>query len=176
MGEYRRSGWRAFRRNKDGSTAVELALIAAPLFFLMFGIAEFAVMGIMQTNLDHAVAQASRKVRTGQATGGISETQLKKSICDDLNVMMSVQCDGNLYLDVDKFTNFGGVDTGSPVKNGAMDGAQMNYTPGVGGDVILVRAYFTWKLFTPFFSKWFANVGSDKHLIVSAMMFRNEPF
>lgn len=176
MGEQHSRGWRGFRRNKDGSTAVELALIAAPLFYLVFGIAEFAVMGIMQTNLDHAVAEAARKVRTGQAQAGISETQLKQSICDDLNVMMTVDCVGNLYLDIDKFTNFGDVNTASPVNNGGMDQGQMSYTPGVGGDVILVRAYFTWKLFTPFFAEWFANVGSDKHLIVSAMMFRNEPF
>jgi hypothetical protein len=60
--------------------------------------------------------------------------------------------------------------------DGTLDQSQMGYTPGGASDVILVRAYYKWELFTPMFGELFANTSDGKRLIVSSMMFRNEPF
>ena len=50
-----------------GQTAVEFALIAAPFFFIIFGLMEICLIFIMSTVLEHAVSDSSREIRTGQA-------------------------------------------------------------------------------------------------------------
>jgi Flp pilus assembly protein TadG len=144
---------------------------------MIFGIIEFSTMSLVQTNLDSALAEAGRKIRTGTAQGsGMTKTQLQAEICTNLNKIMTLNCPGNLYLDVDRYTSFATVGNGTPTVNGAIDQAQLGYTPGAGDDVILVRAYYQWEVVTPLFGAIFANLADGRRLIVSSMLFRNEPF
>jgi len=167
----------AFLKNRDGAAAVEFALVAIPLFWMIFGMLEFGAMSLVQTSLDSAVAEVGREIRTGAAqTGGMSKADLETAICDNLNRIMSLDCTGNLFLDVDRYDSFANVGNGTPVANGAMDVGQLGYTPGGANEVILVRAYYQWTVFTPLFGTVFANMQDGKRLVVSSMMFRNEPF
>jgi hypothetical protein len=127
--------------------------------------------------ISEAVAEAGRKIRTGTAQGsGMTQSQLQAEICTNLNKIMTLDCPGNLYLDVDRYASFANVGNGTPTSNGAIDQAQLGYTPGAGDEVILVRAYYQWEVVTPFFGAIFANLSDGKRLIVSSMLFRNEPF
>jgi Flp pilus assembly protein TadG len=167
----------ALVRNRDGVAAVEFALVAVPLFWLIFGMLEFGAMSIVQTSMDSAVAQAGRQIRTGIAqNGGFTKAQMEQQICDNLNEIMSLECAGNLYLDVDRYDSFADIGNGSPLNEGAIDQAQLNYNPGGANEVILVRAYYQWQIFTPMFGAIFSNMSDRRRLVVSSMMFRNEPF
>ncbi|KAF0173678.1 MAG: pilus assembly protein [Hyphomonadaceae bacterium] len=172
-----RQRFAALIKNGDGAAAVEFALVSIPLFWMLMGTLEFGAMSLVQTSLDSAVAEVGRDIRTGTAqTTGLTKTDLEAAICDNLNDILSLECAGNLFLDVDRYDSFANVNSGTPVANGAMDAGQIGYTPGGANEVILVRAYYQWEVFTPLFGAVFANMQDGKRLVVSSMMFRNEPF
>jgi Flp pilus assembly protein TadG len=173
----KRRGLRGLLARRDGAAAVEFALVAIPLFWMIFGMLEFGAMSLVQTNLDNALAETGRTIRTGAAqSGGLTKADLEEEICDNLNQIMSLTCNGHLYLDVDRYDSFAAVGNGSPLNNGAMDQTQLGYTPGGADEVILVRAYYQWEILTPLFGAIFANMQDGQRLVVSSMLFRNEPF
>ena len=57
---------RRWRRDERGSAAVEFAVIAPIFFFLMFVIAETALVFIAEQVMDNAVFETARLIRTGQ--------------------------------------------------------------------------------------------------------------
>lgn len=167
----------AFIRNREGAAAVEFALVSIPLFWMIFGMLEFGAMSLVQTSLDSAVAEVGRDIRTGTAqSSGMTRGDMETEICDNLNRFMPLDCAGNLFLDVDRFDSFADVGNGTPLSGGAIDAGQLGYAPGGANEVILVRAYYQWSVFTPLFGAVFANMNDGKRLVVSSMMFRNEPF
>lgn len=173
----KRRGLAGLLKRRDGAAALEFAIVSIPLFWMIFGMLEFGAMSMVQTNLDNALAETGRKIRTGAAqNGGLTKTDLENEICANLNKIMTLTCQDNLFLDVDRYNSFAAVNNGAPTSNGNMDQAQLNYTPGGADEVILVRAYYTWQVFTPMFGTIFANMHDGKRLIVSSMLFRNEPF
>ena len=50
------------------------------------------------------------------------------------------------------------------------------YTPGNASDIVVVRAYYRWKILTPLFEPIFQNVNGGHRILVSTLMFRNEPY
>ncbi len=170
-------GLKGLFARRDGAAAVEFALVSIPLFWMIFGMAEFGAMSMVQTNLDNALAETGRKIRTGAAQGaGMTKADLEQEVCESLNRIMSLGCTGYLYLDVDRYDSFAAVGNGAPVSNGALMLGQLGYTPGGPDEVILVRAYYQWPILTPLFGAIFANMQDGKRLVVSSMLFRNEPF
>lgn len=167
-----------FARAKRGSAAVEFGLVAIPFFFMTFGMAEIAVIGFTQTTLDHAVAETARSLRTGQAqTGGVSYTQMQTDLCTEMTSIMRVTCAGNLFLDVDTFASFVAAQNNSPIRaDGTLDTGQFGYSPGASSSIVVVRAYYRWRVLTPFFQSIFANASGGERILVSTMMFRNEPW
>ncbi len=65
-GRFRRL-FNAFHDDRRGATAVEFAIVAPVFFFLIFLIAETAMIFIAEQVLDNAVFESARLVRTGQA-------------------------------------------------------------------------------------------------------------
>ena len=173
----KRRGLSGLLRRRDGAAAVEFALVIIPLFWMFIGMLEFGAMALVQTDLDHAVAEAGRKIRTGSAqAGGMTRQDLEDEICVNLNKIMALACPNNLFLDVDRYDSFADVGNGMPTSAGNIDLGQINYQPGGADEVILVRAYYQWEIFTPLFGTIFANMNDGKRLVVSSMLFRNEPF
>jgi Flp pilus assembly protein TadG len=171
--------FRRFGRARRGSTAVEFSIVIMPFFLLTFGMAEVAMLGFAQTSLDFAVSEVARQIRTGQAqTSGVTESQIKTQLCNQLNNFIVLTCNGNLYLDVDRFSSFVDANNGanSPIQNNSFSAAGMGYTPGAASDIVVVRAYYRWKIVTPMFAPIFENISGGERILVSTMMFRNEPF
>lgn len=166
-----------FGRAENGAAAVEFGLLALPFFLLTFGLAEIAMIGFAQTSLDYAVSETARLIRTGQAqTAGTSSTQIKTDLCNELTKMMPMDCENNLYLDVNRYQSFVAVQNPNPVQNGVFNAANFGYNPGVASDIVVVRAYYRWHVITPFFQGVFANVGGGQRVLASTLMFRNEPY
>jgi Flp pilus assembly protein TadG len=171
-----RRGLRALFRRREGATALEFALIAGPLFWLLMGMAEFAVISMTQTALDSSVQRAGRLVRTGQAqTQGLSEAAFKDRLCDGVNGVLRIDCDA-LFVDVQRYDRFTAVDRDVPLQANSLDTSGFGFVPGVGEDVVLVRAYYEWTVFTPMFGPLLSDDGDQTRLLVSSMLFRNEPF
>jgi len=168
---------RSFVRAKDGSAAVEFSLIAMPFFFLMFAMIETAMIYVAQTSLDMAVSDAQRLLRTGEAqSSSMSQTAMRNVVCDRFQQFLPGDCDTQLWLDVDSFPDLGAVSATSPIRNGAVDPAQINYSPGGPEAVVLIRAYYAWTIQTPLFNSILANYGSNQRLLSSTTLMRVEPY
>jgi Flp pilus assembly protein TadG len=167
-----------FKRSRRGSAAVEFAMVVPWFFLLTFGLAEIAMIGFAQTVLDSAVADTARQIRTGQAQmGGTSYSQIQTRLCSNMTRLMALNCTGNLYLDVDTFASFVAANNANanPIQNGNLTTTGFGYTPGAPSNIVVVRAYYRWQLMTPLIANFFANSGTQR-ILVSTMMFRNEPY
>jgi Flp pilus assembly protein TadG len=170
---------RRFGKARRGSAAVEFALVAMPFFLLTFGLVEVLMIGFAQTSLDFAVAESGREIRTGRVQqNGVSEAEVRTTLCDQVNRFMVLECEGNLFLDVDSFTSFVNANNGTtnPVdQNGNFQTGGFGFQPGGDSSIVVVRAYYRWEVITPMFGPVFANIGGGRRLLVSTVMFRNEP-
>lgn len=168
---------RRFGREKRGSAAVEFAAVAAPFFYLMFAMCETAMIFVAQTSLDMAVADVQRLVRVGAVQDGrMGQTQVRNVMCARMQQFMITDCATALVLDIDTFPDFGSVALSNPVRNGAIDPAQVSYDPGGPESIVLVRAYYTWKINTPMFEGILANMNDGKRILTSATLMRVEPY
>jgi Flp pilus assembly protein TadG len=154
---------RRFARNKQGTTAIEFGLVAVPFFMIIVGIAEIAMMGLAQTNLDYATTEAGREIRTGRAQlGGVSAEEAKLEVCQNFGRFMTLA-----------FTD---IETDPPVVDGELQTEGFAYEPGAPSDIVVVRTYYRWRMLTPMFDRLLADINGGERLIVSTMMFRNEPY
>lgn len=171
--------FRRFGRARRGSAAVEFALVLMPFFLLTFGLVEIAMIGLAQTSLDFAVSETSRQIRTGRAQlANMTEGQIKAQLCDEINNFIVMGCDGSLYLDVRRFDSFVSASNNAqnPIQNNTFNNSGMAYQDSQPSDIVVVRAYYRWKVLTPMFESVFQNVSGGERILVSTMMFRNEPF
>jgi Flp pilus assembly protein TadG len=170
---------RRFVRARRGATAVEFAILALPFMVMLFGIVELATTFIASTTLEQATEVAARRIRTGefQTGGGTTKNDFRQSICDRMS-WLSSGCTSKLYIDVRTFASFNGLAT-SPQANPALfNPAVTCWSPGNPTDIVLVRAYYQWTLFTPLLNAALQNMGtgSGKRLLTATAAFRNEPW
>ena len=167
-----------FASNERGSVAVEFALTAIPFFVLLFAILEAGIVFFATATLDQAVNDAGRLIRTGLAqTAGVTEQQLTQTICD--NVVFLSGCTTNLKIDVRVYTNFSSVAFPSVLgTDGAVQNNKLAFSMGNAGDIVLIRAFYVWPIWSPFPTGLANNGGttSPTRLIQSSVAFRNEPF
>lgn len=165
-----------FRRDRDGSAAVEFAFVAAPFLALMFGILDLGLVFMVSTTLENAVDEASRKIRTGelQTAGGTAST-FKTAVCDEMS-WLGAGCSSAVHVDVRTFTTFAQVTSTSPTTNGAFDDSKTTFAPGGSESIVLVRVYYEWALMTPLINTGLKNLANGKRLISATATFRNEPY
>lgn len=165
------------RAARRGAAAVEFAMLALPFFGLLCGIIEIGMIYVVATTLEDATNTAARQVRTGQLqTGGTSTAvTFVNQICAQLSWLGS-NCTSNLNIDVRTFGQFASVTAPSPVINGVFTPSTLQFTMGGPGDIVVVRSYYQWTLFTPMMNPALQTLGGGKTLISSTATFRNEPY
>ena len=90
-----RHRWIRLRRNEDGITAVEFGFVAIPFLILFMGLLEVGLVFFGNMTIEHAVTEASRLIRTGQAqTQGLNASGFKDKVCDHVNGLLPGQCRG----------------------------------------------------------------------------------
>ncbi|HOV03219.1 MAG TPA: pilus assembly protein [Kaistiaceae bacterium] len=163
-----------FGRDKRGAAAVEFALTAFPFFAMLFACLETGLVFFAEQSMESGVARAARLIRTGQAqTGGFDEAKFKDAVC---HYMIAVSdCQSNLYVDVRTYASFKNADFSSPTEDGKLK-TDFQYDPGVGGDIVVVRAFYEWQTYFNFFGYNMSNLSDGKRLLGAATAFRNEPF
>ncbi|WP_374575443.1 TadE/TadG family type IV pilus assembly protein [Phenylobacterium sp.] len=168
---------RRFARARRGATAVEFALVALPFVMLLFGIMELAAVFLASATLDLATDRAARLIRTGefQTSGATSKSAFKSEVCSRMS-WLSGACNSNLIVDVQTFANFtDAANAGQPTADQFKNNTTC-FTTGTAGDIVLVRAYYTWTLTTPLLDGALDNTGDGKRRIMAIATFRNEPY
>lgn len=162
------------RRNEDGSVAIEFAIIAPVFFFLMFVIAETALVFVAEQVMDNAVFETSRLIRTGNAQG-MTKEEFTNQVCGRVSVF--VNCDSaNFYLDVKSYTTFDSMALDQPTDADDDFDDPGAFEFGGPSDIVVVRAYYQWPTNAIFGSLSLKNLSNGKRLIGAFAAFRNEPF
>jgi Flp pilus assembly protein TadG len=167
--------WRRFARNEKGVTAVEFSLVAIPFFGLMFAILEIGITFFAHQTLDTALQMSARLIRTGIAQEqGYDSITFKASICNRVSILFDC---GKLKIDVRTINTF---DSGTPPlpldEDGNLSDESFIYTPGSGGDIVLVRAFYEWPSAAKLVYFSLANTGNGAYLMAASAAFKNEPF
>ena len=163
-----------FLRDIKGATALEFALVATPFLFTFFAILEVAIIFFVSSALESGVQEASRTIRTRElqlSGGGLAE--FRQLVCDATSGF--IKCGADLNVDVRTYPAFADADMSPPVDvNGNPIPGPFN--PGGPQQVVVVRVYYVWKVYTPGLGLILGNVGStNSRLLLSTAAFRNEP-
>ncbi|THD62853.1 TadE/TadG family type IV pilus assembly protein [Phenylobacterium sp.] len=170
-----------FARAQRGVTAVEFGLVALPLMVLTFGALELALVFLVSTTLDQATEAASRQIRTGnfQISAANTRADFKNLVCSGMS-WLNGSCASGVTVDVRTFSTFAALAATPAISPATFNPVTTPtcFTAGQPTDIVLVRTYFVWNLFTPLLNNALENMGggSGKRLISSTTAFRNEPF
>lgn len=196
-GGARRRGWTrrrsiaAFARSRDGSAAIEFALLAIPYFMIVFAIIETFVAFAGEQLVSSAVDTLSRKIRTGQITlANTDRTAFRTALCNEISVLIKCSTTeaatpNKLYVDVQKFSTFAAIPTTIPKVSTAnyadINTSAFQYAPGGAGTINMVRAYYRWQVITDLIRPYISSVrpadGSSAYfLIVATAAFQNEQY
>ncbi len=157
--------------DRRGATAVELALVAAPLFFLIFAILELSIVFVLSLNLSNAAATLGRQLRVGQiiAPGASvttsSGTQLdvadfKTALCNNMGFVPYATCMIQLQVDVRTLSSFQNQTPPNPISGGAFNTTGLCFYSGAASNIVEFRAYYLWPVITPVILSALANVTS----------------
>lgn len=178
---------RRFASDVRGATAVEFAMVATPFFVLLMAIMTIGTQYLTLHFLEHGVAEASRKLRTGEAQkAGLSLGDFRKLVCDSAGSIIA--CDNHLVIHIRSSPTFAGL---SPVTNCVTDG---NLTPSAGGGsdgirtrtgdastAVMVSACYHWEMGSRLWEMLWRLVSptpatQGKMILSAATAFRSEPF
>jgi Flp pilus assembly protein TadG len=166
---------RRFATNEKGTTAIEFSFVAIPFFGLMFAIVEIGLTFFAQQTLETAVEMSARLIRTGVAQEQqLDSNSFRTKICSRVGVLFDC---GKLKIDVRTIETFDSTSPPLPLDDeGNLTDETFVYTPGHGGDIVLVRAFYEWPSLTKSIYFSLANTGNGNFLMATTAAFKNEPF
>lgn len=180
---------RVFGKREDGTTAVEFAMLAMPLCYLLFGTIEFGIAMMYQSMLESATIDSSRLGRTGYSGSNISREQtLLNSIQSRLHNMLDMS---QVKITSKAYTSYDVIGKPEPWtdknKNGVVDPGE--YTDingngkydtdmgqaGYGGpkDVVVYTVTYPWPVMTPIVASFFTG---GVFQMTSVAVVKNEPY
>lgn len=161
-----------FRRDRNGSVAVQFAMIAVPFFLMLFAIIETALVFFATQVLETATQDSARLIMTGQAQmSSMSATQFKTNLCNRLTGLFTC---ANVDVDVRSFPTFGSIAFNNPISGGNYVNPT-TFQPGGAGQIVVVRTFYQWQLFLTGLGYDLGNLNGNKRLLVATATFRNEP-
>lgn len=171
-----RRALRSFRRDRNGSTAVEFGMLAIPFLSLVYAIFETSMVHMAGQVLQTAVSDASRLIMTGQAqTAGFTGADFKNEVCK--RVKATFDCPKMLQVDVRTFPNFSSANAPPPpINNGRLDSTGFGFVPGGPNAIVVVRAAIEYPIIVPLIGQTMVNLADNKLLIMASAAFKNEPF
>lgn len=166
-----------FARDESAVTAIEVGLLGLPFFAIIGAILETSIVFLAGQVLDSAVYDATRQIRTGQATA-YSLSQFEDLVCDKLFGLFS-NCHA-LQIRVTPVSNFADATVLPPLSNNCTPNCTWNwnelYDPGRGSSTMIVQVYYRWPLILPMASFAPNDQPDGTRLLGSVQVFRNEPF
>lgn len=173
----------SFVRNKQGSTAVEFAIIA-PLFLgIMFSMFEIGWFFYTNSVIDASLDRAGRLLRTGQVQQSIATpadqfTFLYDEICDVVDSFGD--CGSRLTLEVQTFTSFADLAAATDpmvcADSPPADIAAIPFSPGTELSIVRARMCLIYNTVNPLIGVDLSEGDTGQRHLVSTVIFRNEPY
>jgi Flp pilus assembly protein TadG len=165
---------RSLRRAREGSVAVEFAMVALPFCLMIFAILELALVFVTDSVLENATIEQGRLVRTGQAeASGMTAEQFKNGVCARMSVF-AVDCANRLTVDVRIIPQFNTTPP-DPMAGGTFNAGGLTYSNGTPGDLVLVRSWYKLPLITTFMAQGLSRLKDGTVRMTATTAFRNEP-
>jgi Flp pilus assembly protein TadG len=165
---------RSLTRDREGSAAIEFAILALPFFVVIFAIAEIAVMYFVDSGLDAALHKAVRQVRVGVAkSGSWNVDKFKDVVCGELSY--SFNCASQLKVRATVITNMASITKASPISEGNLAVTE-DFNLGDSGSYVLVQAFLPWNPTFKLYTISSAKLSDGSYVLGSAELIKNEPF
>jgi Flp pilus assembly protein TadG len=159
---------------REGSAAIEFAMVALPFCLMMFAILELGLVFVTDSVLENATIEQGRLVRTGQAqAAGMTAAQFKSGVCGRMSIF-AADCATRLSVDVRVIPQFNTVPP-DPMANGNFNEGGLTYSNGQPGDLVLVRAWYKQPLLTTFMAQGLSRLNDGTVRMTATTAFRNEP-
>jgi Flp pilus assembly protein TadG len=161
-----------FGRAREGSTAIEFALVAGPFFLLIGAILEVGIMLFAEDTLQNAVQEAGRALRTGQASsGGMTSAQFGQAVCNEAPNLQD--CAARIGVFVGSAARFADLNVPGVAAIGPGTRA---FAPGTGGQAVAIVATYDWSFSFPFMQPFSTVPGANARRLQGIAIFMNEPF
>ncbi|KJF75403.1 TadE/TadG family type IV pilus assembly protein [Agrobacterium arsenijevicii] len=143
-----------FGLSRDGTAAIEFAILALPYFLVVFAIIETFIALMAEQVVVNATDTMARRLRTGQISSSISKEDFRKSFCNEVSVMITcsdeIKTAQKLYIDLRSFSAFKDIPTTIPLKAYGeyydLDTAQFGFKPGGPDTINMLRVYYRWRV------------------------------
>lgn len=170
-----------FKKNEDGTTAIEFAMVATPFFILVFMLIGFALYFFVMNSLDKGMDQTSRLVRTGQAQkANMTVNDFKQGVCKGAGDW--IKCN-KVEVFVQKFPNWQSVSpqtclnaSGAQVTNSASGSDPIATYSGASSDIVLVTTCYKWEFAQNIPFVKLGNMSDGSMMMQTATAFRTEPY
>jgi len=159
---------RKFTRDNRGVAAIEFAVIALPLFIMIGGIMEMALVFLISISVEDAASAMARQIKIGAyvAPGSSSTSsvkQFKADLCADIQLVPLATCTQQIQVDVRPLSSVNFTSTAtSPISGGVFNTSSLCFYSGSGdtNTPVMMRVYYIWPLLTPFLLNGLENVSS----------------
>lgn len=175
---------RRYLKNKEGTAAIEFAILAIPFFMLLFAVLELAVVFFINSTLNHAVSEAGRQIRTGNFQACGTQDKFKELVCNNMSGLGN--CEKRLRIDVVSGNAFGSITLPAPPPPPEPDPSDPTATDDIdNGDwvnttanaPVVIRGLYYHKLVLPPQLTRLENIkGKGIRLLNATTAFKNEPF
>jgi len=169
--------WRRFQRDRSGAAAIEFALVALPVFLLIFAIFEIASMTLKSVILQGGLEEGARQLRTGAIQGldaGAQMQAFEDAVCGEFFALVSCS---DLIYDVRSYSSFDGVslDALALGSDGMPDSSDITFEPGGAEQISVIRVYMRVEFTTPSLGDLFNDSHNSRLLTYSAVV-KGEPW
>ncbi len=175
---------RRYLKNREGTAAIEFAILAVPFFMLIFAVLELAIVFFINSTLNHAVSEAGRQIRTGNFQACGTQAKFKQLVCANMSGLGN--CEERLRIDVVSDSSFGAITLAEPPEPPEPDPSDPTATPPIpNGDwentaasvPVVVRGLYYHKLvLPPQLTRLETMQGKGIRLLSATTAFKNEPF
>jgi Flp pilus assembly protein TadG len=174
-------GLARLKRDENGATAIEFAMVAAPFLMFMFALIGISTYFFVMTSLDRGMDKTSRKIRTGEAqNANMTVLDFKNQLCQAAGGW--IKCN-KIQVFVQKYSDWQSVQPqacvnsgGQVVTNTANGSDKIAQYSGSASDVVLITTCYKWDFAgnLPFFH--IGNMADGSMMMQTATAFRTEPY
>lgn len=162
------------KKNEDGSTAVEFALVGVPFVIMVIGIIEMALMFTTQSLLEASTSEAAREIRTGAVQQGGGESLFEDVLCDFATVFMDCNALQYQVVSVDSFQDAEDLPDAEFDDEGDLQ--DQGFDAGGVSDVVMIRIAYKYPIKTPMMQLMLTNNSDSNRILLSTVVLQTEPY